>query len=365
MKAYTQRFSEAEGYLDFASYGPPSRDVVDTVASLMEFAARGGSAAQLHTQDARARTAVAALVERPADAIALTTSTSQGLAQTAFGMSGTVLVSTDEFPANLYPWWRAAGAGLLRVAELPHSGTLAPVTPERVSAALTHEVTALAVSAVDFRTGYRADLAALRDVLGPDRLLIVDGIQAFGVVESEWSAADVLVVGGQKWLRAGWGTGFVALSPRALERVAPVFSSWTGVVEPGVYDGVPHTLRTDAARFSVTNLSPFATGALASAAELLADTGAGRIARAIADRVDAVIDAVDTAGLELLSPRESGARSGIVVAGGDPATTTTAAERLAAAGITFTRHGAGRIRLAPHATTTTATLERAARALVG
>ncbi len=40
------------------------------------------------------------------------------------------------------------------------------------------------VSLVDFRTGYRADLAALRDVIG-DRLLIVDAIQGFGAVDAD------------------------------------------------------------------------------------------------------------------------------------------------------------------------------------
>ena len=56
------------------------------------------------------------------------------------------------------------------------------VTPERVAEALTPEITTVSVSAVDFRTGYRADLAALRDAVG-DRLLVVDGIQGFGVVD--------------------------------------------------------------------------------------------------------------------------------------------------------------------------------------
>src|SRR5690606_39818616 len=58
------------------------------------------------------------------------------------------------------------------------------MTPDRVAAALTPETSVVSVSAVDFRTGYRADLAALREVAG-DRLLVVDGIQGFGVVDED------------------------------------------------------------------------------------------------------------------------------------------------------------------------------------
>ena len=83
------------------------------------------------------------------------------------------------------------------------------------------------VSLVDFRTGYRADLGALRDVIG-DRLLIVDAIQGFGVVDADWSAADVVCGNGYKWLRAGRGTGFAWFGERALERIAPVLSGFAG-----------------------------------------------------------------------------------------------------------------------------------------
>ena len=37
--------------------------------------------------------------------------------------------------------------------------------------------------------------------------------------------------GGQKWLRAGWGTGYLALSDRAVERLTPVFSGYLGTAD--------------------------------------------------------------------------------------------------------------------------------------
>ena len=112
------------------------------------------------------------------------------------------------------------------------------VTPDVVREALTDDTRALAVSLVDFRTGYRADLTALREVIG-DRLLIVDAIQGFGAVEADYAAADVVCGNGYKWLRAGRGTGFAWFGERALERIAPVLSGFAGTDGDLPVDVVP------------------------------------------------------------------------------------------------------------------------------
>lgn len=237
---------------------------------------------------------------------------------------------------------------------------------------------AVSVSAVDFRTGFVADLAGIRSVIG-DRLLVVDGIQGFGVADLDWSLADALVVGGQKWLRAGWGAGFVAFSERGLDRVRPVLGGWTGVEGPTRYDGEEHDLLPGAAAHSITNLSPFATGSLAAALELVELVGVPRIAARIEETATALAAALDRAGVPVLSPRDSGhgsplrsggavprgsaRRAGIVVAGVVGGGAAAAHARLAAAGVTSTLHGTGRIRFSVHATTTREAAETAAAVL--
>ncbi|MEH3088493.1 MAG: aminotransferase class V-fold PLP-dependent enzyme [Microbacterium arborescens] len=352
--AYLGSFQEAPGYLNFASYGPPSLDVVGTIGALAEDASLGRSAAQLHAQDRRAITAVSRLTGFHPDSVALTTSTSLGLLQVAFGLPrGEILVSEAEFPANLYAWWRSEEAGLTRVRALPlvAGEPLAPVTPERVAAAMRPETVAVAVSAVDFRTGARADLMGLREAVG-DRLLIVDGIQGFGILDIDWTLADALVVGGQKWLRAGWGTGFTALSPRALERLRPRLGGWTGVEEPYLYDGRRHPPLPGAQRLSVTNASPFTSGALAAALELIESVGVSAIHDRIAATVERFTAGLVDAGVTVLSPTRPDERAGIVVAHNPSGNASSATDRLADAGITATVHGTDRVRFSVHATTT-------------
>ncbi|WP_432053218.1 aminotransferase class V-fold PLP-dependent enzyme [Streptomyces xiamenensis] len=359
--AYLASFSEPAGYLNFGSYGPPSRAVVDTMGRLAADAAAGVPSAGLHAEDESALAALARLTGFDRDALVLTSSTSFGLLQIAFGLPrGAVLVSSAEFPSNLYAWWRAQDAGLTTVRTLPAvpGDALAPVTPDRVAAALTPDTVAVAVSAVDFRTGFRADLAGIRAVIG-DRLLVVDGIQGFGVLDIDWTVTDALVVGGQKWLRAGWGTGFVALSPRGTERLRPVLGGWTGVENPSRYDGVLHEPLPGAPGLSVTNGSPFASGALATALAQLESVGVATVRRRIEDTVTVFIDRLRAAGVPVLSPVAPRDRAGLVVAGMPGGDAPVVNERLRAAGVSATAHGAGRIRFSVHATTTPAALDAA------
>lgn len=347
---YLAAFSEQSGYLNFASYGPPSQAVVQCSTELMTEAAEGavGVSDRLHGEDIRARAAFSRLTGFKQENITLIPATSYGLFQLAFGVRGKVLVSAGEFPANTYPWLRAQQAGVNEVALMGEN--LAQVTPDLVAQNLSAEVTAVAVSAVDFQTGYRADLAGIREVIGADRLLLVDGIQGFGITDQDWSVADAVVTGSQKWVRGGWGSGAMAFSAAGLERIAPTLGGWTGVEQPSRYDGVAHPQRSDAAKFNVSNLSPFAAGSFATALELIEEAGVGAIAARIATLTSALAQKLEDAGVPVLSPREDERRAGIVVAGFPEGNAAEAHAALAMAGISATLHGPHRIRFSPHAT---------------
>lgn len=361
---YLAAFDEDPRYLNFASYGPPSLDVADTMSRLVAISVAGktGATDVLHSEDLRARAAFARLTGFTMDQVTLIPHTSLGLFQVAFGITdGSVLVSAGEFPANLYPWLRADDIGLSRLQLMGGPGYR--VTPQSVADALTSDTVAVAVSAVDFRTGFRADLAGIRAAIGPDRLLLVDGIQGFGVADIDWSPADALVVGAQKWVRGGWGAGALAFSDAGLERIRPVIAGWTGVVEPSRYDGLEHELRSDALRFNLSNLSPFATGGFATALELIETATVAGIENAVSQGVDDLLHRLAAAGVAVLSPKERAHRAGLVVAGIPERRAPEAHAALTAAGVSATVHGDDRIRLAVHATTTAVAFDAAADVL--
>jgi selenocysteine lyase/cysteine desulfurase/predicted transcriptional regulator YheO len=344
------QFRETTGYLDFARFGPPSNAVLAEVQRLTEYSAVAGPTTvdDLMRQDLRARAAVARLCRTDTDHVVLLPNTSTGLFQVAFGVTGEVVVSAAEFPANTYPWARAAGVTPKWVADV-----------EDIPAALTSDTVAISLSAVDFRTGHRADLAAMRAVAG-DRLLVVDGIQGFGVVDEPWETADVLVVGGQKWLRAGWSTGFMVLSDRALERLSPVLSGWTGAEDPGLFDDAVHGPAELAAAWSITNLSPIAAGALNTALELVEQTGIGTIEAEITGRVQELADVVRRAGGAIVSATPH--RSGILAFTMPEHAAEAVGAALNAEGISATVRPE-HVRLSPHVSTTTDTIDQLSIAL--
>jgi selenocysteine lyase/cysteine desulfurase len=364
LAGYAERFEAPDGYLDFARYGPPSRDVLDAVAGALGRSARADqhTVNDLMRADAEARGAAARLAGADPAHTVLLPNTSTGLFHAAFGLpEGTVLVPAGEFPANHYPWRRAAALGRVRPRMLPPD-PLGRITPDAVRAALTDDTVALSVSAVDFRTGFRADLAGLREAIGPDRLLIVDAIQGFGVADLPWQAADVLVTGGQKWLRAGWSTGFAVLGERALDRLEPVLTGWTGIEDVALFDDEEHPPAADARRWSITNLSPVAAAALAAALALVERTTVAAIEAHVAERVGELLDAVRRHGGRVLSPTEPARRAGIVSFALPGTAPADIARALHAHGIAPTVR-ADSVRLSPHASTPRSAAERVSAAL--
>ncbi|WP_344339544.1 aminotransferase class V-fold PLP-dependent enzyme, partial [Kitasatospora putterlickiae] len=236
MRDYLAQFAEPAGYLDFARFGPVSEPVRRVLVREADRLHRRGWAAleRLDAEaDATARTAAKLLGCVPHE-LAFVSSTSHGLFAAAHAFTrpaapadGTVLVARTDFPGALYPWLRASGNSGLTVRQLN-----GPLTVDAVRARLDDRVRAVAVCAVDAATGFRAPLAGIKELIGPDRVLVVDAVQALGAVDFAADAADVLAAGGQKWLRAGWGAALLMVRDRVADRLGPGLGGWSGVLDP-------------------------------------------------------------------------------------------------------------------------------------
>jgi selenocysteine lyase/cysteine desulfurase len=271
-------------------------------------------------------------------------------------------MSAGEFPSITFAAVRAAQA-LGVVTPMWIETDHGRVTPGNLREQLTASVAAVAVSLVDFRTGYLVDLEGIRQVIG-DRLLIVDAIQGFGVVDAPYEVADIVVSGGQKWTRAGWGTGFLALSDRALDALTPVFSGFAATDEEGtpVDEVFPPT--KGAGAFSISNPDPIAQARFAAALEEIAAVSVPVINAAIADRVTRVIELADEYALPVISPRDESERAGIVVVEPPADQLTVLTASLYNHGVTTTTRG-GQVRLSPHATTDEETFEMLRASFLG
>ncbi|MDV5149982.1 aminotransferase class V-fold PLP-dependent enzyme [Streptomyces sp. SBC-4] len=354
------------GYLDHARVGPLSRRAAAAVAAATELATRSDPADldRLFALSDAARTSAARLLDAHPHEIALSPSTSNGLFTVAAGLQGpgTVLVPRGEFPANVYPWLRFAGRGGPDVRLVDPDGQR-HITPDLLRRNLTPDVTALTVSAVDSLTGHVAPLAALKEVLGPDRLLIVDAIQGLGAVPLEADAADVLVSGGQKWLRAGWGAALLLIRDRCAERVAPGLGGWAGVAEPFAARHPAPPLPGAAAHLATNPDFPAAAAIGAAVDELLAEGGPAATGARIRATLAELLDRARQAGAEILldglGHRERAGIGTFRLPGHDP---VTVHRTLEAAGVITTRRDEW-IRLSPHVSTPAVAVDLFADAL--
>ena len=93
----------------------------------------------------------------------------------------------------------------------------------------------VSISAVQFSTGFRADLdrigKAAREV---DALFAVDIIQALGTTPFDLPSqyVDIACGASHKWLCSPEGCGILYLNDRARERVEPTLVGWISVGDP-------------------------------------------------------------------------------------------------------------------------------------
>jgi selenocysteine lyase/cysteine desulfurase len=353
---FADQFDEEPGYLDFARVGPIGRAVREEqdAATTALSRARFGTIDDLRGHDERMRTAVGRLTGFRPEQVCVQPNTSQGLMHAMFGLTGGLALSPSEYPS--------IGFAAVRAAE--SLGVLSPlwletdhgrVTPGNLRDQLTPSITAVAVSLVDYRTGFLADLEGIRQVIG-DRLLIVDAIQGFGVVDAPYLHADVVVAGGQKWVRAGWGTGFMALSDRAVDQLTPVFSGHTGTDDDDLPDRGVEPPSRSARAFSVSNPDPVAEARFATALDGIADVGVPAIRQRIMDVTTRIIDLADEFGVPVSSPRAENERAGIVVLAPAPDQLTMLVASLFNHGVSSTTR-AESVRLSAHVSTTDDTLD--------
>ncbi len=354
LESFLASFDGEPGYLDWAAFGPLSSAVrVDAQADTELLGSGRRSSIELVGDHVReARELVAELIGSDASQVVLQPSTTYGLMQAIYGLAGGVMVSRSEFPSLTVAATRAADAlGSIDVQWLePEDGF---VTPEVVREAVTDDTRALAVSLVDFRTGYRANLTALREVIG-DRLLIVDAIQGFGAVQADYAAADVVCANGYKWVRAGRGTGFAWFGERALERIAPVLSGFAGTDEDLPVDAVPPPAAS-AEAFTVAGADQLAASRLATALRDIRDVGVDVVEAELAARARDVIFFADRYEVPVVTPRDPERRAGIVTLLPAPQDAAPLAASLANHGLTVTVRS-GQVRVAPHVGTGADTL---------
>ncbi|HEY4429200.1 MAG TPA: aminotransferase class V-fold PLP-dependent enzyme [Solirubrobacteraceae bacterium] len=221
------------------------------------FARRGELAGELRAAYARA------LGCDPLD-VALTTSTTEGIAQTIGGMRlsrGDEIVTSDEEHPGLLGALSAARELLgAEVREVPMAEIVEAVGPRTRLVACSH-------------VGWMSGCLAPAGLRGLDVPVLLDGAQGVGAIDVDVQAlgCDAYAGAGQKWLCGPDGTGLLYVSPRLRERLTVARRGYPNLADPE--EGLDARLHDDARSLDALSLSAEALGCALAAIDVLESAG--------------------------------------------------------------------------------------------
>ncbi|HEU0174026.1 MAG TPA: aminotransferase class V-fold PLP-dependent enzyme [Blastocatellia bacterium] len=284
-------------YLNHAAVCPISTHVYERMQrharDVMENGAvnyREWLAAVKHTRELAAR-----LINASPDEIAFAPDTSAGLSMVANGIdwrAGDNIVTADcEFPANVIPWMRIKREFGVEVRMARERDCR--LESEEILALIDDRTRVVALSFVEFASGFRNDLAAIgRRCRERDVLFVVDAIQGLGALglDVEACAIDALSADAHKFLLGPDGVALFYVSRRAMERVKPTLVGWLSVNDPEDYLNYDQPYAPNARRFESGALNTAGVVGLGAAIELFLQIGVDNIESYLLDLGDYLCD---------------------------------------------------------------------------
>jgi selenocysteine lyase/cysteine desulfurase len=244
-------------YLNNASTGIPPLDTFNAMKKQLDNRARViGKFEDTLARFKEIRQHLAMLLGGDYSQYAFVASTSAGINSIAHSIEypagSNVVVCDLEFPANYVPWQNASKLyGFdLRVVKSKDGAVSLDAFKEKVD----ENTKVLAVSQIQFGSGYRADLNQLaRLAHDNDALLSVDIIQAAGCFDTDLEKIGVDFATGQaaKWMLGPIGAGYIYVGKSVMAELNPRFIGWWGVeklMEFGYFERIP---LPDARKFQV------------------------------------------------------------------------------------------------------------------
>ena len=335
-------------------------------AAVAPLTAQAASAIELYAKEARenayltgnwygraevARKLAAELINAHPDELAFVKNTSEGLAFVANGLYWTsgdeVITSNVEYPANIYPWMDLAQRFGVRHVMVPEVDGRVPT--ETVLKAVTARTRMIALSHVQYASGYRSDLAAIGTFCRERGILFcVDAIQSMGVlpVDVQSMKIDFLSADGHKWMLGPEGLGVFFCRRELLTSLRPEVG-WLNVINPFEYGNYDFTLRADAKRFECGSYNIPGILGFGESLRVLLSVGIETISQRVLALTDQLAEGLQRKGYTIVSSRRPGEESGIVAFTHPSRNHTAIVNELKAKKIVIIMRE-GRLRASPH-----------------
>jgi len=301
-------------YLNHAAVAPLPRRAADAMRWLADDACQFGSLHYDKWLDSQAglRQAAARLINSSPAEIAIVKNTSEGISIVALGLhwqpGDRVVAFKEEFPSNYYPWLLLEKRGV----QLTWLSIYDPL--ETIAAAIPG-ARLLAISFVNYLSGYRVDLDAVGQLCHQHGcFFFVDAIQGMGVfpIDVETAHIDALAADGHKWMLGPEGNGILYVRHSRLDSIEPVEFGWTNPANFADYSSRDMTLRSDAGRYECGTLNTISCFGQRASLELLLEAGIENVQAAVMERTAQLDEGLRAKGYEVMLERTPATGSGII-----------------------------------------------------
>lgn len=342
-------------FLNSASMAPlptPSATAVSQFVAELSSMAYLGMEKWIETIGATRKKAATLIGAKPNE-IAFIRNTSDGVSLVASGLDlkrgDEVIINDLEFPSNVYPWLNLMRKGVVVKTVKSEGGR---VTEDMIAIKVTSRTKVIAISTVQYSSGYRADLSAIGALAREaNAWFFVDAIQSLGLIPLDVKEhnIDFLACGGHKWLCAPEGIGIFYVDEKNLDALTPTRVGWHSVVNAIDFGNIDFTLKPDAERFEEGTANRAGIFGLLASLETVTAHGVSNNFAHVLGLNDRLYQGLEKAGCEILSPVESDKeRSGITIfSTGSDEKNRLLSKKLNAANILVIHRGAG-IRVSPH-----------------
>jgi cysteine desulfurase/selenocysteine lyase len=341
-------------YLNHAGISPLPRRSVQRMAEFAEVSSRTGDQAwpERMREAERVRGMAARLLGAArSHEVAFVENTSSALSMVAEGLDwrpgDNVVGAVLEFPSNVYPWMSLADRGVeYRQAE-ERDGR---IDPEELLSLVDGRTRMLALSWVQYASGFRSDLARLgRACRERGVLFVVDVIQGLGALrlDVERDLVDVAAASTHKWLLGAEGLGLLYVSDRVVDRIRPVRSGWRSMRDQNRWTEYDIDWNEGAKRFESGTFNIYGIAALGGSLDLIFEAGVEAVERRVLALADRAARGLADLGFTVVSSREPSETSGILTATHPGLDAADLVRRLAAKDIVVAAR-AGRFRISAH-----------------
>ena len=341
-------------YLNHAAVAPWPRRAARAVSAFAEQNATLGARdyPQWLTVERSLRQRLKRLLNAPSSGdVALVKNTSEALSFVAFGLDWKrgdhIVISDEEFPSNRVVWeaLRPLGVEVVQVSlkgDDPEGDLLAACGPR---------VRLMAISAVQYASGLRLDLARLGEGCEKrDVLLCIDAIQQLGALpfDVQHNRCAFAMADGHKWMLGPEGLGVFYCRSDLRDQLKLHEYGWHMLEHAGDYDRTDWEPARSARRFECGSPNLLGAMALEASLSLLEEVAMERVAAELDERIEWLCQGLgELDGVDILSPTTPDRRAGILtfrLQGWDNAALF---EQLKAEQVVCALRGGG-IRFSPH-----------------